>query len=118
MVILALFFEAKTTKKREKMMLNHVFFLNIDFQLLFHGFLRFGDDLGRPRTLQKSQKIVKNRFRGAFGVSSRIQYDLGSNFDQSLAIWIDFWTILEAFWKNFGETYSLLNGFCRTYFDD
>ena len=30
MLILALFIEAKTTKKREKMMLNHVFFLNID----------------------------------------------------------------------------------------
>ena len=105
MVILALFLEAKMTKKRKKMMLNHVFFLNIDFQLLFHGFLRFGDDFGRPRTLQKSPKIVKNRFRGVFGVRSRIQYDLGGNFvEQSLAIldgsWDDSEGLLEEFRRN------------------
>ena len=78
--MLASFLEAKTMKKREQIMLKNVFFLNIDFQLLFSGLLRFEDDFGRPRTLQKTEKIVENRFRGAFGVRSRIQYDLGGNF--------------------------------------
>ena len=54
MVMQALFLEAKTMKKREQIMLKSVFFLNIDFQLLFSGLLRFEDDFGRPRTLQKS----------------------------------------------------------------
>ena len=54
MVMLASFLEAKTMKKREQIMLKNVFFLNIDFQLLFSGLLRFEDDFGRPRTLQKS----------------------------------------------------------------
>ena len=80
MVMLASFLEAKTMKKREQIMLKNVFFLNFDFQMLLSGLLRFEDDFGRPRALQKSQKIVKNRFRGVFGVPSTIKYDLGGNF--------------------------------------
>ena len=78
--MLALFLEAKTMKKREQIMLKNVFFWNIDFQLLFSGWWRFEGDFGAPRAVQKSSKIVNNRFRGAFGVRSRIQYDVGSNF--------------------------------------
>ena len=57
MVMLASFLAAKTMKKREQIMLKNVFFSNIDFQLLFSGLLHFGDDFGRPRALQKSQKV-------------------------------------------------------------
>ena len=124
MVMLASFLEAKTMKKREQIMLKNVFFLNIDFQLLFSGLLRFEDDFGRPRSWlsEDPPKIIKNRkksipgrIRSAFQNSIRFGRQFWSN---HWRFWIDFWTILKVFWKNFEETCSLRNGFCRTYFDD
>ena len=64
----------------EKARTNYVekrFFFKHRFSIAFFRIVAFW---GRFWEAQDPPKIVKNRFRGAFGVRSRIQYDLGGNF--------------------------------------
>ena len=47
----------KTTKNRQNVVLKHTCFFYIKICAFFFGFLRSGVDFGRPRGLQKLQKI-------------------------------------------------------------
>ena len=90
-------------------------FFGADFWAFFFGFLRFWLDLGRPRGLQKLQKIKEKRSQGAFG--RRLGFccdfwnDFGMIFEISEALEFDFYrfgmssdtVFLPSQWQNMRE---------------
>ena len=79
-------------KNHDKIVLKSMLFLISNFKRFFFGFLRFWLHFGRPRGLQKSIKIDKNRVRGAYGAR--------------LGFWIVFGMVLAAFWEGFGKIFG------------
>ena len=76
---------------------------------------RFWEAQDPPKIINNRKKSIPGCIRSAFQNSIRFGRQFWSN---HWRCWIDCWTILKVFWKNFEETCSLRNGFCRTYFDD
>ena len=72
-------------------------FFSSVFEASFVDLLRFWLDFGRPREVEKLQKITKKRFRGAFEVRSDLRFDFGGDFK---AILMDLGRILNLFWKD------------------
>ena len=60
-------------------------------------------DFGRPRGLKKSQKIEKNRSRGAFGARLGFECDFGSHFGRFGRVLGGFGEGLGRVWEGFGE---------------
>ena len=84
-------------------------FWNVELNAFFSGFLRFWLDFGRPWGVKKFQKIVKNRFRDAFGPRLGFKCDRGGDLGAILG---DFGRILGGFWTDFGRILGrFLEGF-------